>query len=100
MNPPGLEAQERCAQLSCASKPGGFMQPSGALGAHDLLVRPGDAWRKRKKEENAATGILRILSGLTCGFLSRRSAWKIVSISAAKPPLWPPPRNTQKRPVC
>src|SRR5258705_13962618 len=76
------------------------MQPSGALGAHDLLVRPGNAWCKRKKEKNAVTGILRILSELTCGFLRRRSAWKTVSIPAAKPSLWPPPRNTQKRPAC
>src|SRR5579859_978896 len=41
-----LAPQERCAQVSCASKPGGFMQPSGAQGAHKLLVRPGGAQRK------------------------------------------------------
>jgi hypothetical protein len=64
-----LAPQERCAQLSCASKPGGFMQPSGAQGAHKLLVRPGDARRKRKEEKSEAGRISRILSALTCGFL-------------------------------
>ncbi len=66
-----LAPQERCAQLSCASKPGGFMQPSGAQGAHKLLVRPGDARRKRKEEKSEAGRIWRILSALTCGFLGR-----------------------------
>jgi len=43
--------------------------PPGAPGAHNLLVRPGDARRKRKEEKNEARGISRILSELTCGFL-------------------------------
>ena len=47
------------------------MQPSGAQGAHELLVRPGDAGRKRKEEKSEAVRISRILSGLTCGFLRR-----------------------------
>jgi hypothetical protein len=52
----------------CASKPGGFMQPSGAPGAHGFLVRPRVARRKRKENKNAAEGIPPILSALTCGF--------------------------------
>jgi hypothetical protein len=68
-----LAPQERCAQLSCASKPGGFMQPSGARGAHGFLVRPRVTWRKRKEGQNVAGPIPRILSRLTCGFLGRRS---------------------------
>ena len=67
-----LAPQERCAQLSCASKPGGFMQPSGAPGAHGFLVRSRVARRKRKEQENAARGISPILSALTCGFLGRQ----------------------------
>jgi len=63
-----LAPQERCAQLSCASKPGGFMQPSGARGAHNFLVRRGDAGRKRKEKENFAGTIRGLLSGLSCGF--------------------------------
>jgi hypothetical protein len=34
-----------------------------------LLVRPGDARRKRKREKSEAGRISRILSALTCGFL-------------------------------
>jgi hypothetical protein len=45
------------------------MQPSGAQGAHKLLVRLGDARRKRKEERSEAGRISRILSALTCGFL-------------------------------
>jgi hypothetical protein len=36
-----LAPRARCAQHCCASKPGGVIQPSGALGAHTLLVRFG-----------------------------------------------------------
>jgi hypothetical protein len=43
--------------------------PPGAQGAHKLLVRPGDARRKRKEEKNEGMDISRILSGLSCGFL-------------------------------
>jgi hypothetical protein len=61
--------QERCAQLSCASKPGGFMQPSGARGAHKLLVRPRNARCKQKEQKNEASNIPLIHSRLPCGFL-------------------------------
>jgi len=73
------------------------MQPSGALGAHDLLVRLGDAWRKRKKEKNAATGISRILSGLTCGFLGRRSALAAATEHAKAPGLLNIPKKMDHR---
>ena len=76
-----LAPQERCAQLSCASKPGGFMQPSGAQGAHKLLVRPGDARRKRKEERSEAGRISRILSALTCGFLTSANPFGVEIIS-------------------
>src|SRR5437899_3233317 len=90
-----LAPQERCAQLSCASKPGGFMQPSGAPGAHKLLVRPRNARCKRKEQKIASRCISRILSGLTCGFLRRRSGLRVfVRISRpASPPL---PAQAQK----
>jgi hypothetical protein len=57
-----LAPQERCAQLSCASKPGGFMRPSGAQGAHGFLVRPGNAWRKRKEQEKTKPWVSRASS--------------------------------------
>jgi hypothetical protein len=56
------------------------MQPSGAQGAHKLLVRPGDARRKGKEEKNEAGRISRILSALTCGFLGRPLGLPVSSV--------------------
>jgi hypothetical protein len=107
-----LAPQERCAQLSCASKPGGFMQPSGAQGAHTSLVRPGDARRKRKEEKSEAGRISRILSALTCGFLGRPLGLPVscvfgrqvaplaAAMECAKVADLPPHSKKTDRPIC
>jgi hypothetical protein len=60
------------------------MQPSGAQGAHKLLVRLGDARRKRKEERSEAGRISRILSALTCGFLDETDHKLYIRDVAAK----------------
>jgi hypothetical protein len=74
------------------------MQPSGAQGAHNFLVRPGDVQRKRKKEKNEAGHISGILSGLAFGFLLQRPGMRVLLTTSARSLPWSlPPHSKIKR---
>jgi hypothetical protein len=70
LNPFARDSHRKSGVLSFVAllSPVDSCNPPGAQGAHNLLVRPGDARRKRKEKKNEATIIPGVLRRLSSGF--------------------------------